>query len=352
MEDMVKNSFWCNKKVLVTGITGFKGSWLSYLLWKFGANVYGISLNPNNTQDIYNYLNNKFNTKILDITNYDELSNAINSISPDIIFHLAAQSLVIDSYKFPMKTFNTNIIGTANLLHIASRLNNLRALINVTTDKCYQNQGWEWPYRESDALGGIDPYSSSKACSEIITSAMKSSFFSKSVGIATARAGNVIGGGDWSENRLIPDLVQSIFKDRKLIIRNSNAIRPWQHVLDPLFGYIKLAECLYEQPERYSTAWNFGPDQTSSFSVQDVINLFSILSNKKINLELINTPNNLYESEILRLDISKVKSEIKWMPKWDFDKSVSMTYIWYKNFYNGNNVEDILNEQITEYISH
>jgi CDP-glucose 4,6-dehydratase len=348
---MVRNSFWRNKKVLITGNTGFKGSWLSYLLWKFGAKVYGISLNPNNTQDIYNHISKKFNTQILDITNYDKFCNAINTISPEIIFHLAAQSLVIDSYKFPMKTFNTNIIGTANLLHIASRLKNLRALINVTTDKCYQNQGWEWPYRESDALGGIDPYSSSKACSEIITTAMKNSFFLNSVGIATARAGNVIGGGDWSENRLIPDIVESIFKDKKLIIRNPNSIRPWQHVLDPLLGYIKLAECLYEKPEKYSTGWNFGPDQTSSFSVQDVINHFSILSNKKINLEIINNPSNFYESEILRLDISKVKSEIQWTPKWDFDKSVTMTYNWYNNFYNGKKVEDILNEQITEFIS-
>jgi CDP-glucose 4,6-dehydratase len=351
MEDMVRNSFWRNKKVLITGNTGFKGSWLSYLLWKFGAKVYGISLNPNNTQDIYNHISKNFNTQILDITNYDKFSNAINTISPEIIFHLAAQSLVIESYKFPMKTFNTNIIGTANLLHIASRLKNLRALINITTDKCYQNQGWEWPYRESDALGGIDPYSSSKACSEIITTAMKNSFFLNSVGIATARAGNVIGGGDWSENRLIPDIIESIFKDKKLIIRNPNSIRPWQHVLDPLFGYIKLAECLYEKPEKYSTGWNFGPDQTSSFSVQDVINHFSILSNKKINLEIINNPSTFYESEILRLDISKVKSEIQWTPKWDFDKSVTMTYNWYKNFYNGKKVEDILNEQITEFIS-
>ncbi|MFC4599692.1 CDP-glucose 4,6-dehydratase [Cohnella hongkongensis] len=274
------SSFWENKKVFVTGHTGFKGSWLSLWLSHKGARVTGYSLSPPTSPSLFKLakVESQIEKSILgNIIDYDRLNSALQEAQPEIVIHMAAQPLVRESYKSPLETYQVNVMGTVNLFEAIRNTESVRAVVNVTTDKCYQNNEWEWGYRENEPLGGYDPYSSSKACSELVTAAYRNSFFPKDlyashgVAIASARAGNVIGGGDWATDRLIPDVIRSMLKREKVTIRNPHSIRPWQHVLEPLGGYMLLAELLYEHGTQYGEAWNFGPEDQDVKPVQWIV---------------------------------------------------------------------------------
>ncbi|HVM87569.1 MAG TPA: CDP-glucose 4,6-dehydratase [Puia sp.] len=343
------NNTYSNKKVLLTGHTGFKGSWLLLWLKELGATVKGLSLEPA-TQPAHISLLDLFDeNSVADIRNYDIVSKAVSDFQPDIIFHLAAQPIVKRSYRDPLETFNTNLMGTVNVLEAARNSRSVKAIVNITTDKVYQNHEWHWPYRETDRLGGHDPYSTSKACVELLHESYKKSYF-KELGIlsATARAGNVIGGGDWSENRLIPDIVKATVKSEQTEIRNPQSVRPWQHVLDPLSGYLMLGQHLLEGNALAEGAWNFGPDIKDCLSVAQVLNEFShywpgilwkdVSMNKKD-----------HESNMLRLDCSKAFYELGWTPVWPIEIAVQKTASWYKNFYQNNSLNSFNN--LKEYIS-
>jgi CDP-glucose 4,6-dehydratase len=333
---MKLQDFYKNKKVFITGHTGFKGSWLALFLKELGADVTGYSLAPidkkNSLYSITN-LNDKIRSVIADIRDLEKLTKEIQLSSPDIIFHLAAQPLVRDSYKDPIDTYSSNVMGTINLLDaILNSKNNVKAVINITTDKCYENQEREAPYKEDDKLGGHDPYSASKACSEIITASYRKSFFAdKAIGLASARAGNVIGGGDFSKDRIIPDLIRSIQKKETTTIRSPNAIRPWQHVFDALYGYLLLGQKLFDNPKQYSTAYNFSPIDNKVVNVENLVQ--DILKTLQIGKYQIDKSfANLHEAQILKLDSSKASKELNWIPKFNVDKSIEETALWYKSY--------------------
>ena len=333
-----------NKKVLITGHTGFKGSWLSVYLNMLGAKVYGFSLKPKENS-LYEFINSESFIKksyIEDINNYNSINKVINKLKPDFIFHLAAQAIVRKSYNEPLETFNTNIIGTVNLLNSLKTLKESCNVIIITTDKVYENKEKKYPYKEFDELGGYDPYSSSKACAEIITNSYRRSFFnlknikSHKKAICTVRAGNVIGGGDWTEDRIIPDLVKSFSKNLTLKIRNPNAIRPWQHVIDPIYAYLLIGHKLLKKPKLFSRPWNIGPNIEDTLSVREMVDICSNhWPNKKI--KYLNEDSIFHEANLLMLDISDSKNILKWSPKLDVNESIELTINWYKNFYNGGN---------------
>jgi CDP-glucose 4,6-dehydratase len=357
MEGMVmtmisfKNNFWLNKNVLITGHTGFKGSWLALWLKHLGANVTGVSLNQTNPNAIYHvaHVSENIENYEQDVCNLDELEKIISLRQPEIIFHMAAQSLVLSSHHDPVNTYMTNVMGTVNVLEAAKKSKTVKVFINVTTDKCYENQEWYWGYREIDQLGGGDPYSSSKACSELITTAYYRTFLrGLGTSVATVRAGNVIGGGDWSDNRLVPDAVNAILDNKQLNLRYPNATRPWQHVLDPLNGYIKLAEKLWEQPDQYSGPWNFGPEMTDIKSVRWLIDNIYLHWNKTPDWQSIQG-DQVPETELLKLDISKAKSELSWQPRWGLKQAVIETVDWYKDWAEGKNMKFKCLEQIEKY---
>jgi CDP-glucose 4,6-dehydratase len=274
---MFENSYQ-NKKVLVTGHTGFKGSWLIKWLEMLGAEVQGISLEPNTEPNHFTLIHSDIKSHILDIRDAEKLSKTIRSINPDIVFHLAAQPLVRESYEYPLETLQTNVMGTANVLNACRGLDNLKAILVVTTDKCYENKEWIWGYRESDPMGGYDPYSMSKGCAELVVSSFRRSYFNlddyskkHSTLLATARGGNVIGGGDWSKDRLIPDIIKSVVKQQSVMIRSPHSTRPWQHVLECLSGYLMLGQKLLQGEKAFAEAWNFGPPGDAEASVLDVL---------------------------------------------------------------------------------
>ena len=345
----MNRNFWKNKKVLVTGHTGFKGSWLTQMLINFDADVAGYALEPATKPSHFNQLNIKKNITNCygDIRDRKKISNLIKSFDPEVVIHMAAQPLVRDSYKAPTETFDVNVVGTANLLESCIE-SNVKEILNVTTDKCYKNNEWIWGYREIDELGGNDPYSSSKACSELVTSSFRNSFFTKlGIKISTARAGNVIGGGDWSKDRLIPDFFRSYSKNEKLIIRYPQATRPWQHVLDPLYGYINLIEHMSTSND-FSSEWNFGPEQEGCKSVKWVLDTLI----KDMGIEEfyeISQEQNLHESNFLSLDISKIKKFTDWKPLYDINKALKLTAEWYLSYYNKDNIIELTNQQIKEY---
>jgi CDP-glucose 4,6-dehydratase len=350
MENLVMtSSFWKNKRVLITGHTGFKGGWLAVWLSSLGADVHGFSLIPDSNPSFFNAveLEKRITSSVIgDIRDLSLLKSSIDQAMPCIIFHLAAQPLVIKSYQSPLETYDTNVIGTANLLETARLNDGVKVVVNVTTDKCYENNEWIWPYRETDKLGGFDPYSSSKACSEIITEAYRKSFFAnQNVGVATARAGNVIGGGDWSENRLLPDFMRAFFSETKNVtIRNSNATRPWQHVLEPISGYLRLAERLYRNPSKYSGPWNFGPNHDSVKTVREVL---EYLCGKCSGMSLkFLEAGRLHEAQLLSLDISKSRAGLEWAPLWTIEKSLDQTLQWYRVWADGGDVYDETMRQI------
>ncbi|EAK9947389.1 CDP-glucose 4,6-dehydratase [Campylobacter lari] len=331
-----------NKKVFITGHSGFKGSWLSLWLHHIGAKIYGYSLKPNTTFNHFDILSMQkiFEKSYFeDINDYTKLENALLECDPEIIFHLAAQPLVRYSYKNPLETFQTNAIGTLNILNIARKLKNLKAVVIITTDKVYENKEWYWGYKELDPLGGYDPYSASKACAEIITNSIRQSFFSvdefkksHNVLIASARAGNVIGGGDWSEDRLIPDIIKAASKNSSAIIRNPKSTRPWQHVLEPLRAYLMLGEKLLEGNKEFATSFNFGPNNEGDLSVEDVLKLASSFWDK-ISYQVQVDLNAPHEANLLMLDISKARKMLNWTPILNSSLSIEWTIKWYKEFY-------------------
>lgn len=344
--------FWKNKNVFITGHTGFKGSWLSFWLLNLGANVTGYSLKPENRNNLFNELNLKKSISknyFADIRNFTKLKKSIIKSNANIVFHLAAQPLVLESYKNPINTFETNVIGTANVLETCKYLKKLKSVIIVTTDKCYKNREWPYGYRETDELGGHDPYSSSKACAELVTNSYNNSFFKNSIiNVATVRAGNVIGGGDWSKNRIVPDILNAFNFKKKLYVRNPVSTRPWQHVIEPLSGYLKLARKLYTN-KSYSGSWNFGPNLNDNLTVKEISTLFkNHLPKNKLKVVYSKTKPKKHEAGLLMLDISKAKKYLNWKPKWDCKKAVEKVIEWNTSYLKKNSKE-ITKKQIKDY---
>ena len=349
---MIKDhKFWKNKKVLITGHTGFKGSWLSLVLYFFGAKLYGYSLKPKK-----NFLFNKINLKKIfkksiysDILNSKNFNKKLKDINPEIIFHMAAQPLVVDSYKDPKKTFNINIIGTVNLFEAIRKVPSVRTVVIITTDKVYKIKKNNPFYDENHPLGASDPYGTSKSCVELISESYKYSFFKgRNISISTARAGNIIGGGDWSKYRLLPDIIRSCFENSELIIRNPNSVRPWQHVLDPILGYLDLGRNLSLKPEIFNGAWNFGPDQKDPISVNDIIEIVKT-NGELINIKIENDKSNK-EAKYLQLDITKSKTILNWTPKWDAENAIKNTLKWYRGFYNNISANNLINNDLELYL--
>jgi len=345
---MSSSSFWNKKKVFITGHTGFKGSWLTLFLTSLGAEIVGFSSHPPSIPNLFEQCNvaKECITIHGDITDYDSLFHAMKQHNPDILFHLAAQPIVTTSYKNPIETFKTNVLGTVHVLEAAKHIESIRSIINVTSDKCYENDGsGNRAFTESDRLGGFDPYSASKACAELVAASYQKSFFCTNIlKLASVRAGNVIGGGDWAEDRLFPDTIRAYLQDSTLNIRNKNAIRPWQHVLDPLHGYILLAENLWTDAE-YAEAWNFGPMNEPNKTVHDVIQSIIKLWNKPLTILSPHT-NPPYESPVLTLDSTKAVNKLGWTPKLSTDHSIAWTVDWYKKYASGENMESFTRQQI------
>jgi len=350
---MSNKKFWRNKKVLITGHTGFKGSWLSLWLENLESDVCGISLEPPTKPSIFNEakIKNCLRHEIADICNFDNLKKIMNEFKPEIIIHMAAQPLVLYSYQAPLETYKTNVIGTANVLEAARLQNSVRSIVCVTTDKCYENREWAWGYREDEPMGGFDPYSSSKGCAELVASSYRSSFLkSAGIGIATARAGNVIGGGDWAPDRLVPDILKAFEGGQAAEIRNPNAIRPWQHVMEPISGYLMLAESLYKDPLNASEAWNFGPNDHDFKPVSWIADRLSKRWGGAANW--ISEPGNYpHEATYLKLDISKVKQRFNWKPTWNLNTSLENIVEWHKSWINGENMRNVTIEQIKKFRS-
>lgn len=325
--------FFRGKKVLITGHTGFKGAWLSEILLGFGVKVAGLALKPHTRPSLFNLLRLRKRTQsyFLDIRNFKNVRAAVEKEKPEIVFHLAAEALVLKSYDNPLETFSTNVMGTANLLQAAKESDAVRAAVIITTDKVYDNKESNYAYREEDPLGGYDPYSSSKAAADLIAQSYLKSF---SLPLAIARAGNVLGGGDWGQDRIVPDIVRAIYENgTKPVVRNPDAIRPWQHVLDPLCGYLLLARGLYEGRRDLSGAWNFGPNDESHLAVKRLLE--SVLSGFGSQGYDILTDAPKYEAQLLKLNITKASSFLNWRPRLDFETSVKLTVDWYKNYYGG-----------------
>lgn len=322
--------FWRNKKVFITGHTGFKGSWLCLMLNHLGADIYGYALEPNTKPSLFEQcqIDTFIQSTIGDIRDEQKLLKAIEIAQPSIVLHLAAQPIVRLSYTHPKYTYETNVMGTINLMEALRKVDSIRAFVNVTTDKCYENKETLRPYKEDDPMGGYDPYSSSKACSEILTASYRNSFFNPEkynehkLAIATARAGNVIGGGDWADDRLIPDFLRSILKKEEIIIRNPLAIRPWQHVLEPLTGYLLLAENLYNSGCEFAEAWNFGPEDEDAKPVKWIIE--KLYEGLKIKSNFtIDQNQNPHEAHYLKLDSSKSNTRLNWHPNWDINNALT-----------------------------
>ncbi len=351
MPALVEPEFWNNKRIFVTGHTGFKGSWLCIWLQYMGAILKGYSLEPDTDPSMFRLINveSQINTEYGDILNYEALAKSMKSFNPDILIHLAAQPIVQLSYLEPQKTYLTNIMGTVNVFEAARRCPNLQTIVNITSDKCYENNEWVWGYREHDRLGGFDPYSSSKACSELITNSYRNSFFKyeNAPGIATARAGNVIGGGDWSANRLFPDIIRSIENRSKLIIRNPNAFRPWQHVLDCLSGYLVLCQNLHLDTS-LSGGWNFGPDNSDIRTVEWMLNYVKAKFEYSFSW-ILEEDKNAHESQMLKLDVNKSKFQLDWQARWTTEQSIDKTLNWYSNYLSSNDLKETTLNQIINY---
>ena len=352
MLDLFNNTFK-NKKILVTGDTGFKGSWMCIWLKELGADVYGYALPPLTKKDnfVTTKLSEKINHQDGDVRNLEELKNYFTKVQPDIAFHLAAQPLVIESYQNPHYNFETNLMGTVNFFEAVRHCSSIKVAINITTDKCYQNNEWLWGYRENDAMGGDDPYSASKGCSELITNSYIKSFFTKegTAHVASGRAGNVIGGGDWADNRIIPDMMRAYESDQLSEIRNPNSVRPWQFVLEPIFGYMKLAEKLLVEGKKFAGGWNFGPSSFENYSVGDVVNEVK-KSIPSIKIDAPNSNEKLHEAGLLKLDITKAVNYLEWKPKLNFEETIQFTIQGYMEEGNSlNNIYDCRVNQIKSY---
>jgi len=352
------NGVYKQRKVLITGHTGFKGSWLCLLLHKFGADVYGYALEPPTNPSLFHQAKivERTTSFIGDIRDYDKLLRIIQQVQPEIVIHMAAQALVRKSYQDPIETYSTNVLGTVHLLEACRKVTSVKAILNVTTDKCYENREWHWGYRENEPMGGYDPYSNSKGCSELVTSSYRNSYFNPEkfaehgVALASARAGNVIGGGDWAEDRLIPDFIRAISQGKRVKIRSPYAIRPWQFVLEPLTGYLTLAANLYLNGANYGQAWNFGPDDSDARPVNWIINEICAHWGKGASFEIDKNPQP-HEATYLKLDCSKAKSLLDWHPRWKLERTIASIVEWYKVYFDGGSIEDICDIQINDFLN-
>jgi CDP-glucose 4,6-dehydratase len=348
----VDASFWKDKRIYLTGHTGFKGSWLSLWLQDMGALVKGYSLDVNTNPALFIEANvaAQMESEIGDIRNLDQITKSMVSFNPDILIHMAAQPLVRLSYKEPVDTYTTNVIGTVNVLEAARKCQNLKAIISVTTDKCYENKEWDWGYRENEPMGGSDPYSSSKGCAELVTSAYRRSFFSHegSASLASARAGNVIGGGDWAEDRLIPDILKAFEKSEPVVIRNPLSTRPWQHVLEPLSGYLVLAQELYLNGDDFAEGWNFGPKDEDckpvNWILDQMVNSWGNNASWKLDKN-----NNPHEAGFLKLDCSKATNRLRWNPKWNLQLTLKSIVDWHQLYTNGGDLKKQCLKEINTY---
>jgi len=352
MEGLGLNTgFWRNRAVFVTGHTGFKGGWLALWLARLGAKVHGYALEPPTSPSFFNEVQLERHlaaSTIGDIRDLAAVAVAMRQAKPSVVFHLAAQPLVRESYASPVDTFATNFLGTVNVLESARESHEVQAIVNVTTDKCYENKEWLWPYRETDNLGGHDPYSSSKACAEIATAAYRRSFLAEAgIRVATARAGNVIGGGDWAKDRLIPDFFRAADRGETLQIRSPNAVRPWQHVLDPLAGYLLLAEKLVTEGSPFAEAWNFAPEDTDAKPVSWIVDrLCESIPNGKWEHDVGSQP---HEAALLKLDNSKAKASLVWLPRWGLPTALEKTIEWHRHWKAGESMADVTTRQIQAY---
>lgn len=346
-------SVWNNRKVLVTGHTGFKGSWLTFWLNKLGAEVCGYALEPESSPNLFDglRLDDLIESNIGDIRDLNNFETVLNRFQPEVVFHLAAQSLVRRSYRSPVETYSTNVLGTVNVLDAIRRSNSVRATVVVTTDKVYENKEKATGYAEDERLGGFDPYSNSKACAELVVSSYRDSFLAATGRlIATARAGNVIGGGDWSEDRLLPDVFRALIFGKELLIRNPASVRPWQHTLEPLAGYLLLGEKLLLGNKEFATAWNFGPRNEDSQEVGFVLQRIRQMWDEDIKWQIVDG-DNPHETSILKLDSTKAKTELGWLPKLDLDNALKLTADWYRDFGRGADLRDVTRNQIEFYES-
>jgi CDP-glucose 4,6-dehydratase len=349
------NNIYHNKSVLITGHTGFKGSWLALWLSRLGAQVTGYSLLPPTEPNHFQLLDIDIVSVIGDVRDAEKLKRVFKERKPHIVFHLAAQSIVRLSYKNPVETFTSNVMGTINLLEVSRDSGTVHAIVNVTSDKCYENREWPWGYREIDPIGGYDPYSASKGCSEIITSCWRNSFFNlKDYGnshqtlLASGRSGNVIGGGDWAVDRLIPDIMRAVSKDEKVMIRNPHATRPWQHVLEPLSGYLLLGQKLLEGQKEFAEAWNFGPCEDRSVTVGEIVEQVK-KAWPKIRYEIKEVLDQPHEADMLSLDCSKARTILQWSPTWNGNTTVENTVKWYRAFYESKEVRSL--EDLRSYVT-
>jgi CDP-glucose 4,6-dehydratase len=348
---MIDCDFWKGKRVFLTGHTGFKGSWLCLWLTSLGANVKGYSLGAPTTPSLFNEarISSLIDSEFGDIADQDVLLKSMSEFDPDILIHMAAQSLVRCSYNSPIHTYEVNVLGTAKVLESARSCSKLKAIVNITTDKCYENDDRIYGYKESDPLGGYDPYSSSKACAELVTSAYRRSFLQeRDIGLASARAGNVIGGGDWAEGRLIPDILKSFESGESVMIRNPKATRPWQHVLEPLSGYLILAQKLYESQHEFSEGWNFGPNAQDVKSVDWILEEM-VLKWPDSSWEL-DRNSNPHEANHLYLDISKAESKLVWRPVWDLSQALERIVTWHKSWLANKDMQAACLTEIKEYM--
>jgi CDP-glucose 4,6-dehydratase len=346
------NNIYKNKTVLLTGHTGFKGSWLALWLTQLGAKVIGFSKDYPSEPNHFQLLNLNITSIIGDIRDLQQLKAVFEQHQPDIVFHLAAQALVRYSYHEPIETFETNVMGTINMYECALKTDSVKAFVNITSDKAYENKEWVWGYRENDPMGGHDPYSASKGCAELVTSSYRNSFFQHSNKLlASARAGNVIGGGDWALDRLVPDIFKATSKSEKAIIRNIQATRPWQHVLEPLSGYLLLGQLLLEGNTKIAEGWNFGPHDDDTRSVGNVIeNIKTCWS--AVDFEVIKNKKQLHEANLLKLDCSKALAYLQWKPVWQFTQTIAYTTKWYKDFYSlpNQNIKERSLSDLNQYI--
>lgn len=345
-------AFWSGRRVFITGHTGFKGSWLSLWLQGMGAKLAGFALNPPTTPSLFDeaHVAAGMLSTIGDIREAEGLAAAMRAFEPEVVIHMAAQPLVRLSYKDPLLTYATNVMGTAHLLEAVRNTPSVRAVVNVTTDKCYENREWVWGYREDEPMGGHDPYSSSKGCSELVTTAYRKSFFAGGrVALASARAGNVIGGGDWASDRLLPDVLRAFERDEPVVIRYPKAIRPWQHVLEPLSGYLVLAEQLCsDDGQRYASAWNFGPRDGDAKPVEWIVDRMTAAwgANAQWRLDAAEQP---HEAHFLKLDISKAGSDLGWLPRWRLQTALDEIVHWHRAWLRREDMRELCLEQIGKY---
>lgn len=355
---MIDASFWKGKRVFITGHTGFKGSWLTLWLQSMGAVLKGYSLNPPTEPSLYESaaVDDLIDSTIGDIRNFDQLHAAISAFRPEIVFHMAAQPLVRLSYDEPIETYSTNVMGTVHLLEAIKRVGGVKAIVNITSDKCYENREWVWGYREHEAMGGYDPYSNSKGCAELVASAYRNSFFNEKdyakhgVALASVRAGNVIGGGDWAKDRLIPDILRSFENNQTVIIRNPHAIRPWQHVLEPLSGYIAIAQRLYEEGPAFAEGWNFGPREDDAMPVQFIVETMVKIWGDDAAW-LLDGNEHPHEAHYLKLDCSKARMRLGWQPRWNLVETLERIVKWHKAWIAGEDMLARSRNEISEYMN-